>query len=236
MESQLSVVSPIIAFLPCRAGSQRVPFKNTRAFAGKSDGLLGIKLDQLLACNAIDQVVLSSNDPVVIAIGEERIKTVGDKLRIDHRPDELCSSSTSTDEVVRYVPTIFDGGHILWTHVTSPFFGPRDYGNAINAYRDALAGGEHDSLMGVTKLSTFLWDENGPVNYDREVERWPRTQTLKTLYEVNSAIFIAAVDVYREVGDRIGKKPLLHEVSKEKTVDIDWPDDFLIAERLWQTL
>jgi CMP-N-acetylneuraminic acid synthetase len=89
--------------------------------------------------------------------------------------------------------------------------------------------------MGVTRLSTFLWDTDGPINYDRNVEKWPRTQTLRPLYEVNSAIFIASTEIYGRDADRIGRSPLLYEISKDKTVDIDWPDDFEIAERLWQT-
>lgn len=225
----------MIAFLPCRAGSQRVPLKNTRPFADNPEGLVGLKLDQLLKAGAIDQVVLSSNDPVVIAIGEKRLGVAGGRLVIDHRPDHLCSSATSTDEVIAYVPQIVAAGDVLWTHVTSPFFDHEEYDAAVAAYGAARAAGSHDSLMGVTRLSTFLWNEDGPINYDRTVEKWPRTQTLRPLFEVNSAIFIAPIESYRRRSDRIGDRPLLYEISKDKTVDIDWPDDFEIAERLWQS-
>ncbi|MFT4253716.1 MAG: acylneuraminate cytidylyltransferase family protein [Caulobacter sp.] len=227
------MTSPFIAFLPCRAGSQRIPHKNTREFAGNPEGLVGIKLDQLLACGDFDKVVLSSNDAAVIRAGERRMGAANGKLMIDIRPDNLCSSSTSTDEVIAYVPRIIDRGHIVWTHVTSPFFGTEDYSEAIHAYNLARESGAHDSLMGVTRLNTFLWDNEGPINYDRKVERWPRTQTLRPIYEVNSAIFIAPVEVYRTSGDRIGDNPKLYEIEKKKTVDIDWPEDFEIAERLW---
>ncbi len=223
----------MIAFLPCRAGSQRVPLKNTRAFGDRPDGLVGIKLQQLVACDHIDEIVLSTNDEAVLTIGEQWIGRAGGRLRIDRRPDHLCASSTSTDEVIAYVPTIIPEGDILWTHVTSPFFDSADYAQAIDLYRAARASGAHDSLMGVTKMHGFIWNENGPITYDRAVEKWPRTQTLKPLFEVNSAIFIAPTDVYREQGDRIGRTPLLHDVGKAKTVDIDWEEDFEIAQALW---
>ena len=224
----------MIAFLPCRAGSQRVPHKNTRPFAGSADGLVGIKLDQLLECPVIDQIVLSSNDPEVLAIADKRQAAAGARLSIDHRPDHLCSSATSTDEVIDYVPKVIDQGDVLWTHVTSPFFGADDYSASIIAYRDALAACAHDSLMGVTQLHTFLWDQTGPLNYDKTIERWPRTQTLRPVFEVNSAIFIAPIEIYRRLGDRVGDRPLLYAIGKEKTVDIDWLEDFKLAERLWQ--
>lgn len=223
----------ITAFLPCRAGSQRVPQKNTRRFGNRPDGLVGIKLQQLVACERIDEIVLSTNDDAVLAIGEQWAERSGGRLRIDRRPDHLCASSTSTDEVIAYVPTIIPMGDILWTHVTSPFFDSDDYTQAIDIYEAARKAGTHDSLMGVTKMHGFIWNERGPITYDRAIEKWPRTQTLEPLFEVNSAIFIAPVDVYREQGDRIGKLPLLHDVGKAKTVDIDWEEDFEIAQALW---
>jgi CMP-N-acetylneuraminic acid synthetase len=224
----------LIAFLPCRAGSQRVRHKNTRPFAGQENGLLGIKLGQLLATPEIDLVLLSTNDPLVIEIGERHMPGSDGRLRIDHRPDHLCSAATSTDEVIAYVPGIVPAGDVLWTHVTSPFFDARDYSAAVVAYRAALAAGTHDSLMGVLALHSFIWDERGPVNYDRNQEKWPRTQTLPPMYEVNSSIFIADVEIYRSTADRIGRRPLLYPVPKEKTVDVDWEEDFAIAAELWQ--
>jgi CMP-N-acetylneuraminic acid synthetase len=60
-----------IVFLPCRKGSQRVPNKNTRPFAGVDGGLLRIKLEELLKAKLIDKIILSSNDAEVLQIGKE---------------------------------------------------------------------------------------------------------------------------------------------------------------------
>ena len=222
----------VTAFLPCRAGSQRIPNKNTKPFGGEADGLLGVKLKQLLAVAAIDRVVLSTNDPDVLAIGEKWLSASAGKLAIDRRPDHLCSSATSTDEVIAYVPTIISQGDVLWTHVTSPFFDEACYADAISEYH-AARGADYDSLLGVTELHAFLWREDGPINYDRKIEKWPRTQTLQPVYEVNSAVFIAPIDAYRNNADRIGDKPKLYPVAKTKALDIDWPEDFEIANFIW---
>jgi CMP-N-acetylneuraminic acid synthetase len=221
----------MIAFLPCRAGSQRAPRKNVRRFAEQAEGLLGIKLRHLLACAEIDEIILSTNDPEAIAIGQAWLGRAGGRLRIVHRPDHLCSSAASTDDVIAYVPSIIPAGDVLWTHVTSPFFDTACYSRAIAAWR-AAAG--HDSLVGVTELRSFVWDAKGPINYDRAREKWPRTQTLPPLYEINSAIFIAPIDVYRQQQDRIGVRPLLYAIPKAQTVEVDWEEDFLLAEELWR--
>ena len=70
------------------------------------------------------------------------------------------------------------------------------------------------------------------MNYDRRVEKWPRTQTLKPVHEVNSGVFLAPSTVYKELDDRIGNQPYLFGLDNLISHDVDWPDDFVIAECL----
>ena len=218
----------VTAFLPCRAGSSRVPRKNTRQFGPFKHGLIEIKLTQLLACNSIDTVVLSSNDNTII----DYAKSLGNpKLSIHLRDNSLCTSATSTDSLITHANNIIKKSHILWTHVTSPFVTSDIYSDIIERYFHSLEYG-HDSLMTVTPLHSFLWNELGPINYNRSTEKWPRTQTLTPINEVNSAAFIASSDIYSQYADRIGNKPFLYPLNKLIGFDIDWEEDFTIAEHL----
>jgi len=61
---------------------------------------------------------------------------------------------------------------------------------------------------------------------------WPRTQDLMPLYEINHAMFIAPRRLYAE-GKRTGVHPKLYELDKLRSYDIDWDDDFAIAEALF---
>ncbi len=67
----------ISVFLPCRAGSQRIPHKNIKPFADYEYGLIELKLSQLAKAHNIDEVVLSTND--------ENILEFADKLNISSR-------------------------------------------------------------------------------------------------------------------------------------------------------
>jgi CMP-N-acetylneuraminic acid synthetase len=221
----------ITAFLPCRKGSERVINKNTKPFAGQEGGLLGVKLRQLLAATGIDEIVVSSNDPLVLAYAEQ---LKNPRVRTHHRDDTLGSSTTSTDALVAHALALIPQGHILWTHVTSPFFNAQHYSQAINSYWAGLRS-EHDSLMSVTQLHSFIWDQQGPINYDRQHEKWPRTQTLPALYEINSALFLHSADGYKTLNDRIGTSPKLFITDKITGFDIDWPEDFMMAEAMSQT-
>ncbi len=57
-------------------------------------------------------------------------------------------------------------------------------------------------------------------------------QTLRDTFE--SVLRQNGVDV--EQKDRIGKKPLLHIMDELHSCDIDWPDDFIIAEIMYKNL
>lgn len=215
-------------FLPMRAGSDRVLRKNTRAFSGVNGGLCRIKIKELLKCKNLDRIIVSTDDPTVVKICNEFCSA---KIQIVPRPHALASSIASTDDLIKYVPEIMPKGHILWTHVTSPFITSNIYDELISEYFKRLSN--FDSLMTVTKLQKFIWNDDGPFCYDREVEKWPRTQTISPLWEVNSGAFLASKDIYLKNHDRIGDKPYLFELDQVVSFDIDWLPDFEIAEKLY---
>ncbi|MDR2361375.1 MAG: acylneuraminate cytidylyltransferase family protein [Prevotellaceae bacterium] len=219
-----------VAFLPCRKGSERVPNKNIRDFAGITGGLLFIKLEQLLKSKRIDEIILSSNDAQVFEIGAS---FKNEKIVPVIRPDHLGLSSTSTDDLIAYAAELIPDGTILWTHVTSPFITTELYDQIIDKYYAVLH--HFDSLMSVSPIKKFIWNEAGAINYDRKSEKWPRTQTLKPLYEVNSGVFMANRSIYKQHKDRIGNHVFLYELSGKESFDIDWQEDFDMAELIYTT-
>ena len=224
----------VIAFLPCCKGSERVKEKNTRLFSGIEGGLTKIKLDQLIACPEIDEITVSTDDTVVMSLAEIAAKDTNKPLHIKERPPHLATSSTSTDALIKHVPEIISHGVILWIHVTEPFVDNKTYSSAIRKFWETTDQNKHDSLMAVNELRTFLWNENRPVNYDRNKEKWPRTQTLPIWYEVNSAFFIAPIETYIMESDRIGINPYMFELRFPESVDIDTEDHFYFAEWMWR--
>jgi CMP-N-acetylneuraminic acid synthetase len=221
-------LSEIVAFLPMRKGSQRIKNKNIKDFADVKGGLTFIKISQLLKSTKIDKIIVSTNDDEVKNIA---LSFKNSKIVLDDRPEQLASSTTSTDDLINYLPSIIDSGIILWTHVTSPFVTENIYDKMIEKYLEKV--NENDSLMSVTKIQKFLWNKDRPINYDKSKEKWPRTQTIEPVYEINSGAFISEIEVYKSLNDRIGNKPYLYELSDKEAFDIDWNDDFDIAEVLW---
>lgn len=220
----------LTVFLPVRKGSQRVPHKNTRPFADFDGGLLELKLRQLIEIENMDEIIVSTNDETCVAVAQK----FDSHLKIDHRPDYLASSTTPLEDLIRYVGTLTQNDHVLWTHVTSPFFQTDHYQLAIKAYFEALEAG-FDSLMSVIPFKNFLWDKekNDLINRNSNM-RWPQTQDLFPYYEIDSAVFIAPKSLFEETGDRVGQRPFLFENDKLTALDIDYEEDFKIAEAVYE--
>ena len=223
----------IAFFLPTRKGSERVKSKNTRPFAGIEGGLVENKIKQLLATKHIDEILFSSNDEMCIAIAEKYASD--SRLRIIPRPNELCLSTTNLQDLICYVPTITNADHILWGHVTTPLVEAKVYDTAIEQYLSKITKG-YDSLVSVKELKKFLLNQEGKLVNNTTDIPWPRTQDLEPLYEINHAIFLAKRSVYTEQKNRIGQKPLLYIMDEIHSKDIDWEEDFKIAEIMYKTL
>jgi N-acylneuraminate cytidylyltransferase len=221
----------IAFFLPTRKGSERVKNKNTKPFAGIEGGLIENKIRQLMETRLIDEIILSTNDETCMDVASGF--TSDSRLRIIPRPDELCMSSTNLQDLIKYVPSITDADHILWGHVTTPLCGAAEYDEGINSYLSQLSDG-YDSLIGVKELKNFLLNKSGKVINNTTNIPWPRTQDLETLYEINHTMFIAKREIYTELNNRIGNKPILHVMDEMSSFDIDWPEDFYIAEIMYE--
>lgn len=223
----------IAFFLPTRKGSERVKNKNTRPFANIEGGLVENKLRQLLATKFIDEIIFSSNDETCMEVAAKY--SADSHLKIIPRPEALCLSSTNLQDLICYVPTVTEAEHILWGHVTTPLAGAEQYDAGIKLYLKKLNEG-YDSLVGVKELKNFLLNKEGTLINNTTSIPWPRTQDLEALYEINHTMFLAKREVYVEQKNRIGRKPLLYVMDELHGFDIDWPDDFTIAEVMYRNL
>lgn len=218
-------------FLPTRKGSERVKDKNTRPFAGFNGGLIENKIIQLMNTNLVDEIILSTNDSISIEIGEYYAKH-DHRIRVIRRPEELCLSSTNLQDLICYVPTITYAEHILWGHVTTPMADAQLYDEAIQRYFDCLTD-SYDSLVGVSEIKNFLLDREGRIINNTTGIPWPRTQDLEPLYQINHTVFLTKRETYIAQKNRLGSKPFLYRTDEVHSFDIDWPEDFAIAEILY---
>jgi N-acylneuraminate cytidylyltransferase len=75
-----------------------------------------------------------------------------------------------------------------------------------------------------------------PLNHDPH-ERLVRTQDLESIYSENSCIYIFSRESFLASGNhRIGQKPYFFEMSVIESVDVDYENEFFLAEKIYETL
>jgi CMP-N-acetylneuraminic acid synthetase len=77
-----------------------------------------------------------------------------------------------------------------------------------------------------------LWDGLvRAINHNPEILL--RTQDLQPVYEENSCIYIFSKNILENLHNRIGERPLMFEIDRTESWDIDEELDFSIAEFLY---
>lgn len=213
----------IVALVPMRHHSERVPAKNRRLLDGRP--LYHHIIETLLACPSLHQVVIDTDSPDILAELPESFPQVH---RIE-RPQHLRGGHVPMNDVLLHDVSQLSADYFLQTHSTNPLLRPGTIENAIRRFLDRSP--PQDSLFSVTRLHTRLWTESAqPLNHDPR--RLQRTQDLPPIFEENSCLYLFAPATLKASHNRIGAHPLLFEIDRIEAWDIDDEIDFTIAEFL----
>ncbi len=213
----------VVALVPMRHHSERIPGKNYRPLLGKP--LYAYILETLLAVPEIAQVVVDTDSPVIM----KGLRKDFPQVRVIPRPEHLRDGRIPMNEVLWHDVHQVPAEVYLQTHSTNPLLRPETVSRAIRAFYRVYP--EYDSLFSVTRWQTRLWDADGrPLNHDPDVLL--RTQDLPPVYEENSCIYIFTRERFLERRNRLGYRPYLFEMPALEAVDIDEPADWAVAECL----
>lgn len=217
----------VIALMPMKGESERVPNKNMRDFNGQP--LCSIMLDKLVASESIDQVVINTDSDLIKNFIESRY----DEVKIIERPSELRGNDVSMNKIIEYDISQYSADLYLQTHSTNPLLGEETITAAIETFKENKSN--KDSLFTVTRFQSRFYKEDGEaLNHNPEV--LIKTQDLPVLYEENSCVYIFTKEAFEKNKRRIGDNPILFEINQLEAVDIDVEEEFILAEKLQKVL
>lgn len=213
----------LVALVPMRHDSERVPGKNYRQFNGLP--LFYHIISTLLECPLIEKIVIDTDSPIIKSEVEKSFKDI----TVLNRPKHLISGTVPMNDIINYDISQVNAEYYLQTHSTNPLLTSKTISRGI----DHLFQNEHmyDSLFTVTKIQKRFWDSKiRPINHDPN--KLLRTQDLEPFFEENSCMYIFRKDTIVNYGNRIGKNPYMFEINAEEAWDIDEELDFEIIEFL----
>ncbi len=213
----------LIALVPMRHHSQRVPGKNYRPLAGKP--LFHYIIETLLRVPEIDRIVVDTDSETVM----EGLRSTFPQVTVLERPERLRGDAVPMNEILLYDSEQFAADFYLQTHSTNPLLRPETVRKAIQTFLASYP--TYDSLFSVTRLQTRLYDQLGrALNHNPAILL--QTQDLPPVFEENSCIYLFTRQTLVARRHRIGERPLMFEIPRLEAVDIDEEEDFVLAEAL----
>ena len=213
----------VVALVPMRHHSQRVPGKNYRLLGGKP--LFHHILNTLLACPEIAQIVVDTDSQPVI----ESLKADFPQVRILVRPEHLRADDIPMNEILIYDTSQIQTDFYLQTHSTNPLLQPETISRAIQTLLAKYPA--YDSLFSVTRRQVRLWDQLGrAINHNPALLL--QTQDLPPVFEENSCFYIFTRQILLNRHNRLGERPLMFEIDSAEAWDIDEELDFTMVNFL----
>ena len=214
-----------VAIIPARGGSKGIPRKNVKRLNGKP--LIGYIIETALKVDEIDRVIVSTEDPEIVAVAKE----FGAEVPF-MRPEKLAGDEIGTLPVLQHAINYLETKEnykpdvIVLLYATSPMLSNSRIGEAIRLIKEK----NFDSLLSVVEDRGHYWIENNE-KYERLHPNNPKSrQFMKPLLKENGAIYITKRDFLMEKDEIVGGSIGFLVMEERETIDIDELLDFEIVE------
>lgn len=212
----------IVAFVPIKLNNERLPGKNIKQF---SDGtpLINVVLKKLVSLKTegvIDEIyVYCSKTEIVTYLPKDVIFL----KRPEFLDDKMTKGRLIYEEFVKTV----EADVYLLEHVTTPLVKLEHIRECV----EHVKSGEYSSAFTAKKIQTFFWKDGEPFNFD--LSNPPRTQDMDPFYIETTSTYVFTRESFLENHSRTSPHPYLCEVDETEAVDIDYAEDFEIADAIY---
>lgn len=230
----------ILAFIPARAGSKRIPNKNIKLLNGKP--LIAYTIEAARRSGHINRVVVSTNSEEIAAIA----KQYGAEVPF-LRPDKISTSDSTEMEFFDHALGWFSDNEnyepdlIVLLYPTSPF---RKTESIDRAIEEIMRHPEADSLRSVRKCSEHpykMWTIEGA--YLKPFVKNTGQQDMHTLsyhllpevYIQNASIYITRPATIKNKRSATGDVIVPFIMGDMESIDINNPIDFNFAATVMST-
>tara|TARA_Y100001934_G_C12370469_1_gene785979 strand:+ start:1941 stop:2630 length:690 start_codon:yes stop_codon:yes gene_type:complete len=212
--------------VPARAGSKGIVNKNIKMVKGIP--LIEYTLKSL---ETFDR----SNVKVVVSSDSEEILSISEKYDVDLalRPAHLSTDNAKTLDLVLYILDEYEKRNSVFSNVmilqpTSPLRSKEDIESSMKSFEKFHGS----SLISVYELKgikeTYLYkhkSENSVIPLSGKHDKGLPRQTEGNLFVRNGAIYISEVDMIRKHKKIISNNPIIYQMPKSRSINIDSLED-----------
>ncbi|WP_312627715.1 acylneuraminate cytidylyltransferase family protein [Scandinavium sp.] len=218
----------VLAIIPARGGSKRLPGKNKKMLHGKP--MITWTIEAAMNASGISTVYVSTDDPEIAELSR-----AAGALVPELRPAHLSQDETSTIDVVKYIygkNPCYDAIAIL--QPTSPLRTSADIENAISLFIKNKAS----SVISITECEHKIsWSNylDNDLNLDGFLSQAYSDPDGRVGYRLNGAIYLFdAKKLDSDAFNFYDKNAYGYLMDRVSSIDIDYIEDFEYAEYLLQ--
>ena len=220
-------MSGVLALIPARGQSKGIPRKNIRPIAGKP--LIAWTIEAALACRGVAAVVVSTEDDEIAEVA--RVAGAATPFR---RPDELATDEApGIGPVLHALHALPQYDAVMLLQPTSPLRNTGDIDGILDMVKTTGASsvvsvcevGDHPAWM-------FSRSEDGRLEPFLSDQRPTRRQDMTDLFTLNGAMYFATRDRVLVKEALVTEDTLSYVMPVERSIDIDTPFDWCVAEML----
>ncbi len=222
----------ILAIIPARGGSNKLPRKNILPLLGKP--LITWTIEEAKKVSYIDKLIVSTDDPEIAELSRKNNAEVPFL-----RPEHLAMDDSRGIDVVIHSIKWFKSQDnkydiILLLQPTSPLRSAEDIIQSIHL----LKKNKVKAVISVCEVEhSPCWMNTLPVDLNMNSFMKPEIQNknrqeLPTYYRINGAIYIAYSYYILKNSSFLGSEAYAYIMPKERSIDIDSQQDIDLAEYL----
>jgi N-acylneuraminate cytidylyltransferase len=217
-------MNKILALIPARGGSKRIPGKNSLLFMGKP--IIQYSIDAASASEIFTDIWVSTDKDEIAELCRS------EKIHVHDRSAEAASDVATISEVLKEVLVDLDihQGTLCLIYATAPFV---DADMLKKSYREFVTSGA-DSLLPVVRYSfpiqRAMKSEDGWLQMIQPENMHVRSQDLPASFHDAGLFFWINVEKFLQSGKVFMDKTLAFEVDEMYCQDIDNESDWKAAE------
>ncbi|MBM6551056.1 cytidylyltransferase domain-containing protein [Marinomonas ostreistagni] len=219
----------VLAVIPARGGSKRLPRKNILPLSGKP--LILWSIEAAKKSMYIDKYIVTSDDDEILNISKSM------QAPTLKRPGYLASDKVGTLDVILHALGEQEKKYdiVVVLQPTSPLRTEKNIDEALELFIEKDA----NSIISVCETDhPLLWcntlpEDNSLVSFIKEGVKEKRSQDLEKSYRINGALYVyntKSLICDKNIG--FDDKSYAYIMKREESIDIDEEIDFRIAEML----
>jgi N-acylneuraminate cytidylyltransferase len=225
----------IVAVIPARGGSKRIPRKNIRPFAGKP--IIAYSIAAARACGLFDRIVVSTDDEEIAGVARD----FGAETPF-RRPAELADDHTGTDPVTAHALSwLAERGEAAefacCIYATAPFLQAGDLKRGYDALRDSgksFAFSVTSYAYSPQRALRLVAGGGVEPVFPQWAER--RSQDLEQVYHDAGQFYWGRAEAFRAGLPMFAAHSVAVVLPRHRVQDIDTPEDWTRAELMHAAL